>query len=151
MRKAFLLLCIVVGVYELYGRWEARKARQDYVAFEGSLPRNRAASQAGFVDAIEPDGIDPRVITVFMPVNCPLEAGRRGRALVERIKAAGIPVTASSSSRVSVNARTKAEFDAKMALANRVMGGETPIVFYRGRAKNNPSFDEVLLEYQSSR
>jgi hypothetical protein len=33
---------------------------------------------------------------------------------------------------------------------NRVMGGETPIVFYRGRARNNPSFAEVQLEYQTA-
>lgn len=150
MRRAFLVICIVVGVYELYGRWEERRARNAYLAFEASLPRNRPASDAGFIDAVEPNGIDPTVVTVFMPVGCPLEAGRRGRALIERIKAARIPVTASSSAQVTVNARTRAEYDAKMGLANRVMGGETPIVFYRGRAKNNPSFEDVLLEYQTS-
>jgi hypothetical protein len=31
-----------------------------------------------------------------------------------------------------------------------VMNGETPIVFFRGRAKANPSFEDVQLEYRTS-
>jgi hypothetical protein len=150
MKRAILLICIGVGAYQTYGYWQERKAEREYREFEASEPKDRPGSRAGFIEAVEPDGINPRIMTVFMPVGCPLEAGQRGRALIEKMKAANIPATSSSSAQVRVNARTKAEFDAKMELANRVMGGETPIVFFKGRAKNNPSFEDVLLEYQTS-
>jgi len=96
------------------------------------------------------DGIDPQVMTVLMPCSCPLEAGQRGRALVEKMKAANIPVTASNRASAAVNGRTREEVQAQLDRMNRVMNGETPIVFYRGRAKNNPSFEDVQLEYRTS-
>jgi hypothetical protein len=150
VKKAFLLICLGVGVYQGYSYLQERRAERLHAAFEASMPRNRQASRAGFIDAVEPEGTNPYVMTVLMPVGCPLEAGRRGRALVEKMKAANIPVAASSSARVNVKAGTQAEFDAKMGLVNKVMGGETPIVFFKARAKNNPSFEDVLLEYQTS-
>jgi len=150
MKNIFLCICIGVGAYEGFGYLKERKAEKAYSAFEASVPRNRPASRAGFVDAFRLNGIDPQVMTVLMPCGCPLEAGQRGRALVEKLKAANIPVTASNKAEATVNGRTREEFEAKMDLMNRVMGGETPIVFYRGRAKNNPSFEDVKLEYQTA-
>jgi len=151
MKRAFLILCIGVGSYQALGYLKERKAERAYLAFQASEPRNRPASRAGFVDAFQLDGINPMEMTVLMPCGCPLAAGQRGRALVEKLKAANIPVTASAEAHVRVNAHSRAELDAKMDLMNRVMTGETPIVFYKGRAKNNPSFDDVLLEYQTAR
>jgi hypothetical protein len=150
MKKVFLLICVGVCVYQVFTYWQERKARKAYLDFVASEPKNRPGSRAGFIEAVEPDGVNPLEMTVFMPVGCPLEAGQRGRALIDKMKHAKIPVTASSSARVSVQARSKAEFDVKMQLVNKVMGGEVPIVFFKGRAKNNPSFDDVLLEYQTS-
>ena len=151
MKTAFFLLCIGAGIYELHGYLVQRKAQEEYAAFVASEPRNRPASRSGFIDAVQPDGTSPYVVTVLMPVGCPLEAGRRGRALIDKLKAANIPVTASSTARTTVKAHTKAEFDAKMERVNRVMTGETPVVFFKGRAKNNPTFEDVLAEYQTSR
>jgi hypothetical protein len=150
MKNLFLCICIGVGAYEGFGYLKERKAEQSYRAFVASVPSNRAASKAGFVDAFHLDGVDPQVMTVLMPCGCPLEAGQRGRALVERMKAANIPVTASNQASASVNGRSREEVQAQLDRMNRVMNGETPIVFYRGRAKNNPSFEEVQLEYQTS-
>lgn len=151
MKKVFLVVCIVVGVYQLHGFWVEHRAQRAYLAFEASLPKDRPDSRAGFVNAVQPEGTNPNIVTVLMPVGCPMEAGRRGRALIERLKGANIPVTASANARVMINAKSKAEFDVKLGQVNTVMGGETPIVFYRGRAKNNPSFEDVLLEYQTAR
>jgi hypothetical protein len=150
MKNLFLCLCIGVGAYEGFGYLKERKAEQAYKAFEATVPRNRQASRAGFVDAFHLNGIDPRVMTVLMPCGCPLEAGQRGRALVAKLKAANIPVTASDRAEATVSGRTREDVEAQMELMNRVMGGQTPIVFYRGRAKNNPSFEDVKLEYETS-
>jgi hypothetical protein len=149
--KNFLFfVCLGIGVYQVCGYLSERKAQRAYNAFIASEPKNRAASQAGFTDAIALDGVDPTVMTVMMPCGCPLEAGRRGQALVDKMKAAGIPVTASSSAHVTLKGNSREDLEAQMALANKIMNGETPIVFYRGRAKNNPSFDDVALEYRTA-
>jgi len=150
VKKAFLILCIGVGAYQGLGYLKERKAQNAYAAFLASEPRNRTASRAGFVDALQLNGINPLEMTVLMPCGCPLAAGQRGRALVEKLKAANVPVTASSEAQCTIQAKSREELDAKMALMNRVMNGETPIVFYKGRAKNNPSFEDVLLEYQTA-
>jgi hypothetical protein len=150
MKKVLLVLCIGVGAYQGFAYIKERRARQAYLAFVASEPKNRAASNAGFVDAVQPDGINPMEVTVFFPVNCPLETGRRGRALIDRLKSANIPVSASASARTSIKAATREEFEAKKASITKIMGGELPIVFYKGRAKNNPSFEDVLLEYRTA-
>jgi hypothetical protein len=151
MKKVFLLICAGVCAYQSYGYLEEREARMNYLAFEASEPKNRPASQCGFRDVLQIDGVNPLVITVLMPCGCPLEAGQRGRALVEKIKAANIPVTASSEVHASISARSKAELDVKMRMMSSVMNGDTPIVLYKGRAKNNPTFEDVLAEYRTSR
>jgi hypothetical protein len=150
VKRLFLIVCIGAGAYWFRGYLQDRKAMRDYAAFEASESKNRPPSGHGFKEVLPIDGVNPLVMTVLMPCGCPLEAGQRGRALVERIKAAHIPVTASSEAHATINAHSKAEFDAKMALMNSVMNGETPIVLYKGRAKNNPTFDDVLAEYQTS-
>jgi hypothetical protein len=151
VKKLLLLICIGVGAFRAYGYWEDRKAMKDYAAFEASEPKNRPASGCGFRDILQIDGVNPLVMTVLMPCGCPLEAGQRGRALVAKIKAAHIPVTASAEVHATIKARSKAELDAKMEMMNSVMTGETPIVLYKGRAKNNPTFEDVLAEYRTSR
>jgi hypothetical protein len=151
VKKLFLIICIGAGVYWTLGYLRDRKAMRDYAAFEASEPRNRPASQRGFKDVLPIDGVNPLVMTVLMPCGCPLEAGQRGRALVDKIKAANIPVTASSEVHATIKGQTREELEAKMEMMNSIMSGETPIVLYKGRAKNNPTFDDVLAEYQTSR
>jgi hypothetical protein len=149
LKKFILIACVGIGAYQLYGEWKEHRAAREYEAFAASQPANRPPSPSGFKDALMPDGMSPYVVTLLMPVGCPLEAGRRGRALMEKLKAAHVPVAASAEAHVSVKAQSKAEFDAVIARANALMTGETPIVFYKGRAKNNPSFDDVLAEYRA--
>jgi hypothetical protein len=154
MKNALLALLVCVGAYQMYNYWKLHRAVRDYVASHPVEAGNRPASASGFTDTLTPDGLDPSVMTVFMPENCPMEAGVRGRALVERMKEANIPLAVSDHASMQVRANTKAEFDAKMELARKgtaVMGGEPPIVFYKGRAKANPSIEEVILEYQAGR
>lgn len=151
MKKLILILCIGIGAYQVYGEWKERRATREYEAFVAAQPANRPPSPAGFRDAAVPDGVSPYVVTLLMPVGCPLEAGRRGRALMDKLKAADVPVAATAEAHVSVKAGSQAELDRMVAQANQLMTGDTPIVFYKGRAKNNPSFDDVLAEYQAGK
>jgi hypothetical protein len=151
VKTALLILCIGFGAYQAFGAWKEKRAEQALTTFLASEPKDRPASKSGFIEAMLPDGVDPYVVTVFMPTCCPLAAGQRGRALVEKIKSAGIPVTASSDCHMTLKGSSRSEIEAKIALSNKQMMGETPIVFYKGRVKNNPSFEEVQLEYQTSK
>jgi hypothetical protein len=151
VKKLFLIICIGTGLYRTTAYLKERKASQAYAAFMATEANGRPASQCGFKDILQLDGVDPQVITVLMPCGCPLEAGQRGRALVAKIKAANLPVTASSEVHAKISGQTREEVEGKMAMMNDIMGGETPIVVYKGRAKNNPTIDDVLAEYRAPR
>jgi hypothetical protein len=154
VKKAFLILLICYGAYASYQRWALHRAVDRYVASHPEGLAARPPSPAGFVDTLLPENVNPEVMTVFMPKNCPLDAGIRGRALIAKMKAAGIPLATSDRAQIQINARDRIEFEAKKKLLARsaeVMGSETPIVFFKGRAKANPTFEEVELEYQTGK
>lgn len=151
MKKLFLIICLGTGIYRTREYIQERKASQSYADFMATEAKGRPASQCGFKDILPLDGVDPHVMTVLMPCGCPLEAGQRGRALLAKLKAANIPVTASSEAHASISGSSREEVEAKMAMMNDIMGGETPIVIYKGRAKNNPSIDDVVAEYHATR
>ena len=156
MRRAFLALCVCVGLYQAYNFVVARKASQAAQRFLALHPLDakRPPSPAGFVSVLMPDGVNPDVMTVFTPAFCPMAAGVRGRALVAKMKAANIPVVESSKASIEVHAKDQAEADIKRELLvrlNTIMTGETPIVFYQGRAKNNPSIADVQMEFAAGK
>src|SRR5476651_2407238 len=78
MKKIFLLLCLGMGAYKAYSYWEEQKAMQEYLDFAASRPKDRTDSKVGFIEAIAPEGVSPTVMTVFMPVGCPMAEGQRG-------------------------------------------------------------------------
>lgn len=152
MKKALLIIAVCFGAYQCYKELTLSRAVSRYAASHPGGQDSRPPSKAGFVDALLPNDVNPEVMTVFTPQFCPLAAGVRGRALIARMKAAGIPTEASSSAKIEIHAGTEAEFEAKKRLLSKtaeVMNGETPIVFYKGRAKANPSFEDVQFEYQA--
>jgi hypothetical protein len=155
MKKVFLALCLVAGISWARGYIKERQASQAYEKFQREHPTvDGATSEAGFVPCMSLDGINPYVMTVLMPCGCPLEAGVRGRALVDKMKEANIPVVASDHAGISVSATTQEEMlrkQAMLAKLSTIMEGETPIVFYKGRAKNNPSFEDVQREFASAK
>ena len=149
MKKILLIDCIGIGAYQALGAWREHKAKAAAQAFLASEPANRPPSPSGFKAMMIPDGVDPNVVTVMTPEQCPAEWGKRGRGLVARLKEANIPVAVTGSLNISTNSRTREERDNLIALGQGLQRGELPIVFYRGRAKNNPAFGDVLAEYQA--
>lgn len=155
MKRVFLVLCLLAGISWARGYIKDRQASQAYQRFLQEHPSVAVStSQAGFVPCMSLDGINPNVMTVLMPCGCPMEAGVRGQALVDKMKAADIPVVASNHASINVSASSQEEMERKQAMLSKltaIMNGETPIVFYHGRAKNNPSFDDVQREFASTR
>ena len=144
MKVVIVLLCLVVGFLKLREVWQERQVERAYAAARLEEP----ADAAGFVEALPLTGVKPDVVTVFMPQNCPLPDGRRSQTLLEKIRAAGIPVSSSSSASAAINGSSAEEIAAKQEKMNRLMSGPVPIVFFKNRAKNNPSFDDVMLEFK---
>ncbi len=154
LRKLLFGVVLCGGAYMAYHDWTFRREVNAYKDSHPLAYTQRPPSPAGFVDTVIPDGLNPNVMTVFTPPNCPLEAGIRGRALIAKMKDAHIPVAVASEARVSAQADSAAALQAKLELIRQsatVLSGETPIVFYKGRGKNNPSFEDVQLEFQSGR
>jgi hypothetical protein len=90
----------------------------------------------------------PERLLILAPPNCPREAGRRADELASLLQNDGIPYTRSGNINIIPSRQpTSAEMDQ----LNRTMLGELPIVFIGGRARNNPTTDELLAEYRQTR
>ena len=139
--KLLLLLAIGGGGYQY---WQDHKAAGGSLASVFGDDPTAVASAAGFVPVPMPDGMSPHGVVVFAPENCPSDAAQRAYALISDLGGRGVPVVRASA----------ASFDnlPDAATAERiraVMGGEIPVVFVRGKAKANPSVQDVLAEYRS--
>ena len=133
-----LLIALVFAVagwqhYKKTGRAVAADAPAEASASRGFAPLPSFAGSSG------------RAVVIFAPENCPEDAGRRADALAEALSRSGVPV--SRLNHVSFNVSSPDE----ASRINAVMTGTIPIVVVRGRAKANPSLDEVLAEYSAAR
>lgn len=132
MIKLVLALALVWGGYMWWSKTHA-------------VPGFATASpgDSGFVRMPQPLGTDADQVLIFAPLNCPSDAAQRARTLSRALAAQGIP-----------HARLDtADFDMEnpgREMADRfkrVMQGTVPIVFVHGRAKANPTLDEVVAAY----
>jgi len=133
-----LLIALVLAV----AGWQHYKKTGRSVATDA--PAEASASR-GFVPLPSFAGSSGRAVVIFAPENCPEDAGRRADALADSLGRSGVPV--SRLSHVSFNVSSPDE----ASRINAVMTGTIPIVVVRGRAKANPSLDEVLAEYSAAR
>lgn len=138
---SLIRILIVVGLAGgAYHYWKGHRA-ESIQAVSGP-----AVSTNGFVALPPADGQNPRSVYVIAAENCPHEDAQRADRLAEDLGRKGIPVVRSHNISFSLNG-------ADSSVANRissVMNGPLPIVFVQGRAKSNPSLDEVLAEYQGA-
>lgn len=107
---------------------------------------SEADASRGFVPLPSFAGSSTRAVVIFAPENCPEDAGRRADALADQLGRSGIPV-----SRLTNVSFTVTDADpVAVQRINAVMTGTIPIVVVRGRAKANPSLDDVLAEYSAA-
>lgn len=106
-------------------------------------------STQGFVALIGVQNQAPDTVYVIAPPNCPSEEGQRATRLVEALKQRGVPVAQSSGVRqIFDDIPTLEELGRLEALTKH----PAPLVVINGRAKPNPTLDEVIAEFdQSSR
>jgi len=103
-----------------------------------------AADSNGFVPIAMPDGAPQDKVLIFAALNCPSAQARRAEDMAAKLQKMGIPIQRSNNFSIS---RVSAEQMPLLTHTNEVMGGPIPIVLVNGMAKNNPTADEVALEY----
>jgi hypothetical protein len=127
----WVLIVVLLGTgWQLWHRY--RPAEQPAVA----------ESVVGFVRLPMPEGMDADVI-VFSPEDCPTEAAQRADALVSALKRQRIGVVRAHHATFDIRDQETAD------RVHSVMEGPIPVVFVVGRAKANPSVEEVIAEYHA--
>lgn len=145
--NALKTLAVVMAAAGAFVAWDAFKPEGGLAAVAGAVTARHhggaAPSVHGFVDIPMPDGLPARGVVVFAPANCPEDAGRRADAIVRHLESAGVPYRRSSSANYASLASAG---EAKRVMA--VMNGPIPVVYVNGRARANPSPQDVLAEYR---
>jgi hypothetical protein len=83
-------------------------------------------------------------VVVLAAEGCSEDAAQRADALTSELSRLGVPVTRAHDIRFE-------QLDPRVddvGQINAVMNGTLPVVLVRGRARNNPTLDEVLAEYR---
>lgn len=121
--------------------WDAFKPEGGLKAVADSVGGRTEPS--AFAELPLPDGVSAQGVVIFTPQNCPSEAAERARQLMRRLSADGVRYRETSSAQFS---SLKSQEEANRVMA--VMNGPIPVVYVNGRAKANPTPEEVLAEYR---
>jgi len=101
----------------------------------------------GFVDVPQPSNLDTTAVLVIAAENCPKEDAQRADRLYGDLRARGIRTT-----RLHAIVFERITDPDKAQNLNAVMNDRAlPKVFVNGRAKANPTLDEVLKELGASK
>jgi hypothetical protein len=137
--KILKLVVLLVLVAVVYREWHRHGSPVIGTGDSGAI------GDSGFVPLPAPAGADAGRVLIFAPIDCPSEQAQRAGALARALAGQHIAYTRLE----------QADFDLEnpdpgtLARLKRVMEGKAPIVFVRGRAKADPSFEEVLAEYRA--
>jgi len=104
-------------------------------------------SSNGFIALPPAVGQSPGKVFVLAALNCQKEEALRADSLAEELSRKGIPVERISAARF----RFASPPDDAVMERMEMMKGPFPVVFVNGRAKSNPSFEEVVVELRGSR
>ena len=133
--KLVLVLAVAAGAYNYLRQHQAPGTQA------GAL-----SSDNGFVSLPPVRGQSPSAVLVIAAEDCPHDDAQRADRLADDLSRSGVPVVRIHNLTFDVEGGGSADLDR----INAVMGGTLPVVFVRGRAKANPSLDQVLAEYRAS-
>jgi len=140
---SFIKVLIVLGLAGFgYQYWTKHREGQAMVASTGSAA---SSSSNGFVQLPGTSRSASSAVQVIAAEGCPEEAAQRADSLAEQLSSKGIPVVRTHNVSFTVTSGDPA--DAQRI--SSIMSGELPIVLVRGKAKSNPSLDEVIAEYRN--
>lgn len=139
--KLINLLIVLAAVVLGYQYWSKHHQRSD--AGNGATV-SATPSRNGFVALPAVVGASPSAVLVIAAENCPEEAAQRADRLAEQLGRERIPVSRLHHTEFDIPSGDAASAGRLMF----IMNGELPIVFVNGRAKSNPTIEEVIDEYK---
>ena len=137
----FLILLGFIGAFFYF--WQQHKAQSEIKAAIKTSDINRN----GFISIPTPSNLNANTVIVLAAENCPKEDAKRADKLATELGSHDIPFTRAH----SANFQLMNPDPLVVKRIDILMNGALPIVFVSGRAKNNPTLDEVLWEYRSTR
>jgi len=136
--KTLIVLSLAGGAY---AAWKHQHQHATQLA-----ATNLSTGEAGpFVPMPPVDGQRPGTVFVIAAENCPHEDAQRADRLAESLSSQGIPVQRAHSANFRFNGQPDQDTVDRISA---VMEGPLPVVFVNGRAKANPSLDEVASEFR---
>ena len=135
-------LLIVLGV--MGGSYQYWKTHHSADSTDTAV---EVASDNGFVILPPASGASAKTVLVIAAQNCPHEDAQRADSLADDLSRKGIPVDRTHNISFEYSGSDGSMAERIMS----VMNGPLPIVIVGGRAKGNPSLEEVVAEYKSSR
>ena len=133
--KMLLLLAVIGAAFHF---WNERDAK--------SALKTADVSRNGFVVVPAPTNWNADTVIVLAAEDCPKEDAQRADRMADELGRRKIRYTRAHSAHFDLP-------DADPVVLKRlnlVMNGPLPIVFVNGRAKANPTLDDVLSEYEAS-
>lgn len=144
--KTMTVVGVVIGGLVLWDAFKPEGGLRAVVDTVGAKA-SRGTGGAGEFAAIPlPDGVSAQGVVIFAPENCPSEAAQRARQLASHLSAQRIPYRETSSADFST---LSSQDEANRVMS--VMNGPVPVVYVNGRAKANPTPEEVVAEYRRGR
>lgn len=137
--RTLLILMLVCALYGAHQWWQKRDDVRA-AAFDAST----------FVAVEMPGGVQRNTVLVLAPPNCPSEQAQRTEALIRDLDRAGIPVMRDSGFTFDVENPTDAQMQG-IDRAVAVFKRGAPAVFVNGLAMSNPSAEQTIAAYQTSR
>ena len=101
------------------------------------------ADSYGFVPVLVANGAPQNTAVILAALNCPSAQAKRADAMASRLSELGIPNTRANNYMVGNVTRDQS---ALIEQTSAVLGGEIPVVIVNGRAKANPSVEDVVSE-----
>ena len=141
-------ILIVVGIAGGgYNEWKQHHGNTIQDGNKVQVGSRTVISENGFASLPPVNGQTSRKVYVLAPENCPSEAAKRADRLAADLSRKGIPVERISRARFSFSSQLESNVQTRMS---EIMEGPLPIVFADGRAKSNPSLDEVVAEFRGN-
>ncbi len=101
------------------------------------------ADSYGFVPILPGGNAPPNTAVVLAALNCPSAQAKRADAMASRLSELGVPNKRANNYMVGGITRDQS---ALIEQTSAVLGGEIPVVIVNGRAKANPSVEDVMAE-----
>ena len=130
-----------------YAYWHNHRTPLNEIEYGVQMNSSSQITSNGFAYLPSADRQNSKTVYVVAAENCPHEDAQRADHMASDLSQKGIPVERIHDVQFIIPGQPDSS---TMARISSIMEGPLPIVFISGRAKSNPSIEEVVAEFNSS-